>query len=263
MTTMRDLQGDIDDRGIELEHAGICGLTYPIDVVDVDGTPQRTVADVTLSVALPEAVRGTHMSRFVEVLHAHHGAIGQRSLPQLCATLRERLDAARTSVRFDFPWFIEKAAPVSGATAFADYRCSLRATADVDSCSVIVGVSVPVTSLCPCSKAISDYGAHNQRGTIALELVVREAVSVRELVLLAEGCASAPVYPLLKRADERHVTMQAYDTPSFVEDMARDVAARLKRDDRVERFRVEVTNQESIHNHAAFAVAQHHWLRER
>jgi GTP cyclohydrolase I len=201
------------------------------------------------------------MSRFVEVLSHYRGEFTMRTLPDLLDEMKRRLDAESARVELRFPYFIEKTAPVSGQTALMDLECGFTGEVNSEHSDFIVHVTVPVASLCPCSKEISDYGAHNQRGQVELDVRPRrcgeglpELIWFEELVEVAEAAASAPLYPLLKRPDERHVTMQAYANPVFVEDIARGTAQALKADDRVASFRVQVTNFESIHNHNAFAV---------
>ena len=263
---MEDVQNHSDSRGIALDQVGVTDLRYPIVVLDLDREKQSTIGLLTMAVNLPHHFKGTHMSRFVEVLNEHRGEVTMRTLPSLLRELKRRLDAASARVEVKFPYFLEKAAPKTGARALMDYECSFVGEVNGASESFILGVQVPVTSLCPCSKTISDYGAHNQRGTITVETRSVQAADgtpaliwIEEIIQLAEQCASAPVYPLLKRADERHVTMQAYDNPVFVEDMVRGVAERLQSDPRVAWFRVQALNHESIHNHSAFATLT--WLR--
>jgi GTP cyclohydrolase I len=254
-----DVQNSIDTRGIALEQVGVTGLRYPISVLDREQGQQQTVASLTMSVSLPHHFKGTHMSRFIEVLNAHRGEVTMRTLPSILRELKERLEAESARIEVSFPYFIEREAPASGARALMDYECSFVGEANGGDEDFVLGVQVPVTSLCPCSKAISDYGAHNQRGiiTIAVRTARKDGeaalIWIEELIDIAERSASAPVYPLLKRADERHVTMQAYDNPVFVEDMVRNVAAQLQEDSRVAWFRVHAVNHESIHNHGAFA----------
>ncbi len=256
---MEDVQGRPDERGVHLDHAGVSDVRYPIVVLDRARERQNTIARVTMSVGLPHKFKGTHMSRFIEVLEAHRGEITMRTLPAILKELRQRLDAATARIELVFPYFMERAAPVSGATALMDYECTFEGESNGGD-HFTLGVRVPVTSLCPCSKAISDYGAHNQRTYVTIRTRSKGAVGdpasiiwIEELVALAEGSASAPVYPLLKRPDERHVTMQAYDNPKFVEDIARDVALGLQTDPRVAWFHVHVRSDESIHNHCAYA----------
>lgn len=257
---MDDVQGRADARAIPIDIVGVSDLRYPIVVLDRAKEKQTTVATLSLAVSLPHDQKGTHMSRFVEVLEEHRGELTLRTMPALLADLRRRLQAAKARVEARFPYFAEKPAPVSGATGLMDYDAWFIGEASEQETDLLLGVRVPVTSLCPCSKAISDYGAHNQRGYVSLEVkTVRQqgndapVIWIEELIEIAERAASCPVYPLLKRPDERHVTMQAYDNPAFVEDMVRDAATSLRDDPRVAWARVHVVNHESIHNHSAFA----------
>jgi GTP cyclohydrolase I len=206
------------------------------------------------------------MSRFIEVLNCHRGEVTMRTLPLILSELKARLDAESAHMEVAFPYFVERTAPVSGSTALMDYECTFTGEVNGGKQDFVLSVRVPVTSLCPCSKAISDYGAHNQRGQVTIEVRSRSTeeglpalVWIEELIEVAESSASAPVYALLKRQDERHVTMQAYDNPVFVEDLVRNVAMKLQADDRINWFRVHVLNQESIHNHNAFAEIE--WWR--
>jgi GTP cyclohydrolase I len=263
--TLDDVQARPDTRGIALDEVGIRGLRYPIVVWDRERDKQETIAEITMSVSLPAHVKGTHLSRFVETLGEHAGEVTMRTIPGILAALRQRLDAGRARIEVSFPYFIERAAPVTSARALLDYQCQFTGDADARGCRFTLTVRVPVTSVCPCSKAISDYGAHNQRGSITISVQAGQdldgepqVIWIEELIELAEGSASAPVFPLLKRPDERHLTMLAYDNPVFVEDMARSVAQGLRADPRVTWFAVEAVNEESIHNHAAFARFEEH-----
>lgn len=263
---LEDVQGRPDERGIDINQAGIRDLRYPITVLDRAQGEQQTVASLSMSVGLPYRFKGTHMSRFVEAIEAHHGEITMRTLPAILRELKRRLDAESARVEAKFPYFLERHAPVSGGKALMDYDCFFLGESNGPHDGFILGVRVPVTSLCPCSKAISDYGAHNQRGYVAIEVRPRrtadeelELVWIEELVEVGERSGSAPVYPLLKRPDERHVTMQAYDNPVFVEDIVRNVAEELRGDARISWFRVHAINEESIHNHNAFAEIE--WTR--
>jgi GTP cyclohydrolase I len=257
---MIDVQGRPDERGVALDEAGISDLSYPIAVLDRRCEKQHTIAKLAMSVGLPHHFKGTHMSRFLEVLEAHRGELTMRTLPEMLRTLRTRLDAETARVEVSFPYFLERLAPVTKSRGLMDYHCTFVGTSDGEQDDFLLSVRVPVTSLCPCSKEISDYGAHNQRGYITVEVRTVGHVSdpehwvwIEELVEIAEASASCPVYPLLKRPDERHVTMQAYDNPVFVEDMVRNVAVKLRDDARIGWFRVHARNDESIHNHNAFA----------
>ena len=238
---------------------GISGLRYPVTVWDRENGSQATVAEVSMSVDLRADVKGAHLSRFVEVLEDSGVTLSPQAMPVILGNLRQRLAARRAEFSADFPYFMRRSAPVTGATARMDYQCRLSARSDGSTTVTTVGVRVPVTSVCPCSKAISDYGAHNQRGYITVRVRPRDegdgpvAVWAEDLIEIAEASASSPVFPLLKRPDERYVTMQAHDHPVFVEDMVRAAAVALSDDDRMTWFSVEAVNDESIHNHAAFA----------
>jgi len=257
---MQDVQNGQDDRQIPIDRVGVCDLQYPIVVLDRDKQQQQTTARLTMSVNLPHQFKGTHMSRFIEVLDAHRGEITLRTVPCILRELKARLAAESAHIDVAFPYFLEKAAPVTGAKALMHYDCRFIGEANGGSCDFVLRVNVPVTSLCPCSKAISDYGAHNQRGEITIDVRPElgadggiAMIWIEELIQVAESSASAPVYALLKRPDERHVTMQAYDNPVFVEDIVRNAAVKLRSDERVQWFHVRALNHESIHNHDAFA----------
>jgi GTP cyclohydrolase IB len=260
---LADIQKSADERGIDIDHVGICDLRYPVTVLDRANGQQQVAATFSLSVSLPRQFKGTHMSRFIEVLVDHGEEVTMRTLPGILKDLKTRLDAVTARVEVSFPYFVEKIAPVTGLKAPMDYECFFQAEANGHMSGFIVGVKVPVKSLCPCSKAISDYGAHNQRGIVTLQVKpapdsagTPELIWIEELIEIAEKSASAPVYPLLKREDERFVTMQAYDNPVFVEDVVRNVARHLGEDGRIAWFEVLVVNHESIHNHSAFAVVR-------
>lgn len=258
-TQLPDVQSSSDHHEIAIDRVGVSDLRYPIVVLDKNNDRQETIGRFTLSVSLPDHFKGTHMSRFIEILDEHRGEVTMRTMPEILEQLKNRLDAKSARVEVTFPYFLERAAPVTGATALMDYECTFVGEANGKAGDFTLRVTVPVTSLCPCSKAISDYGAHNQRGFITIDVrSVREKgleglIWIEELIVVAEAAASAPVYPLLKRPDERHVTMQAFDNPVFVEDMVRNVAVALGADDRVAWFAVRAENHESIHNHSAFA----------
>ncbi len=264
--TMPDIQNTNDSRGIALDAVGVRDLLYPITILDQNHQQQQVVARISMAVNLPHHFKGTHMSRFLEALSEHQGELTLRTLPAFLNDLRRRLEAECALVECIFAYFIERVAPVSGARCLMDYQCSFSASLSPTDEDFSLGVDVPVASLCPCSKEISDYGAHNQRGHVKIRVKSRAdedgnpaVIWIEELVEIAESAASCPLYPLLKRPDERHVTMQAYDNPVFVEDLARGVAQRLKQDDRVASFDVEIVNLESIHNHNAFARVR--WQR--
>lgn len=260
MSTLPDIQATPDPRGIDIDQVGVSDLRYPIQVTDQHGNPFPTVATLSMSVHLPHRFKGTHMSRFLEVLALHEGEVTSRTLPAILHDLKERLHAEEAHIEVAFTYFVTKKAPVSGAPSKVGCDCVFMGTSNGTRDDLVLRVTVPVTTLCPCSKEISDYGAHNQRGYITLEVRPRrkgggcELILIEDLIEIAEKSGSAPVYALLKRPDERHVTMQAYDNPVFVEDVVRNAAALLRADRRVASFTVKAVNHESIHDHNAFAV---------
>ncbi|MBM3862516.1 MAG: GTP cyclohydrolase I FolE2 [Verrucomicrobia bacterium] len=255
-----DIQSSPDPRGIDIDQVGVSDLRYPIRVTDRDGRPFPTVARISMSVRLPHQFKGTHMSRFLEVLSRHEEEVTSRTLPAILHDLRDRLDAAEARIEVAFTYFVTKHAPVSGAPAKVGCDCVFSGTSNGKEDDLVFSVTVPVTTLCPCSREISEYGAHNQRGYVTIEVRPRkkpgghEFILIEELIEVAEKSGSAPVYALLKRTDERHVTMQAYDHPVFVEDVVRNAAALLRADARIASFTVRAVNHESIHDHNAFAV---------
>ena len=258
--TLPDIQATPDTRGIAIDQVGVSDLRYPIHVTDHLGNPFPTVAKISMSVHLPHQFKGTHMSRFLEVLSKHEGEVTSQTLPDILHDLKDCLHAEQAHIEVAFTYFVTKKAPVSGAPAKVGCDCILKGTSNGSEDDLVLCVTVPVTTLCPCSKEISEYGAHNQRGYVTLEVRPKrkangcEFILIEDLIEVAEKSGSAPVYALLKRTDERHVTMQAYDTPVFVEDVVRNAAALLLADKRVASFTVKAVNQESIHDHNAFAV---------
>jgi GTP cyclohydrolase FolE2 len=248
-----DVQGRPDARAVALDAAGVRGLTHPFKLDTGAAGVQPVLARLAMSCALPGNVKGTHMSRFVEAAGALETPLSAAAMVLLARDVRKRLDAEKVSVEAEFRFVLAREAPVTGARGFVDYRGALSCALDGGDVITTTRVEVPVTSLCPCSKAISDYGAHNQRGVITIQATHDGAVTIEELVELAEASGSSPVYSILKRPDERLVTMRAYETPMFVEDMVRAVAVRLRDDSRVRRARISAVNDESIHNHQAFA----------
>jgi GTP cyclohydrolase I len=247
-----DVQSQKDERNIAIDKVGVKGLSYPITVDDrVEGI-QHTVGSIDMSVNLPHHSRGTHMSRFVEILNEYHRELHIDKVGAILAGMKKRLDAEQAHMTVSFPYFVEKAAPVSGATSLMEYRCYYIATL-IDEEDVVLGVDVPVTTLCPCSKELSERSAHNQRSEIRIRVRCNSHVWLEELIEIAEASASSPVYALLKRSDEKMLTEQAYDQPKFVEDVVREVATRLNQDSRIIWYFVESENFESIHNHSAYA----------
>ena len=250
-----DTQALPDVRQLPIQKVGIKGLRYPIRLRAAGGDVQHTVAEFAMYVGLPHDVKGTHMSRFVETLETSREPLDLAGLRQMFRQMLVRLEADAGHLQISFPYFIRKAAPVSGVESLLDYQAELTVAQEANGpARVTVAMTAPVTSLCPCSKKIADYGAHNQRShlTLRADVAVGE-LSLEELASIAEEEASCAVYGLLKRPDEKWVTERAYDNPKFVEDLVRDIALRLQRDPRVGRFTVASENFESIHNHSAYA----------
>jgi len=252
--SMRDVQNDRDFRNIPINQVGIKNLRYPIRVRDRRDGFQHTVATLNMFVDLPHEYKGTHMSRFVEMLHILKSEVSLQKFSVILDHMKKFLNAASAHLEMAFPYFIEKKAPISMATGLMDYACRIVGSSDasgkVDLMSEVV---VPITSVCPCSKEISDFGAHNQRGEVRLRLRFRRFIWLEDMIELVESTASSDVYSVLKRVDEKCVTERAYQNPKFVEDMVRDVAKRLVSDPNITWFSVSAENFESIHNHSAYA----------
>jgi GTP cyclohydrolase FolE2 len=252
-----DTQSGHDERNLAIDQVGIRGLRYPLTFADGDDAAQTTIATFGVMVALAEDRKGTHMSRLVQILEdlTAPGAspLTVAGLRGLLGDLVARLDAPGGRVEIAFPWFVRKSAPISGVASLLDYEVKLAGELDGGRYRSLVTVAVPVTSLCPCSKEIAEYGAHNQRSTITISVRPRDAIRVGDLLRIAETEASSELYGILKRADEKYLTERAYDNPRFVEDLVRGVAARLAADPGIEGYAVEAENFESIHNHSAFA----------
>ncbi len=252
-----DVQSSADTRRIAINRVGVKDLRHPVRVRDRSGESQSTVAMFNMYVNLPHTTKGTHMSRFVEILNQRDHELSVPVFAQLLAEMAARLEADHGRIEVRFPFFVDKAAPISGVHSLMDYEVKLVGEITDGQPRIFTQVLVPVTSLCPCSKQISRYGAHNQRSHVTVTVRSSEPVWVQDLIDLVESEASCEVYGLLKRPDEKYVTERAYENPKFVEDMVRDVAARLNADDRVMEYTVESENFESIHNHSAYAMIQH------
>lgn len=253
-SSLKDVQSEHDLRHIPLKHAGIKNLRWPITLKDREHGEQHTVAQVSMSVDLPHDMRGTHMSRFVEVLQ-QLGPLSLDALEEVLDNLKKHLQAEKAFLELSFPYFITKTAPVSGMRSLMDLDCVYQAVKGQDF-KLKVSVRVPIQTLCPCSKEISDFGAHNQRAYALLEVTTSEMVWIEELAQMAEAGASAPIYGLLKRPDEKFVTETAYQNPRFVEDAVREIALRLQADPRITWYKATVESMESIHNHSAFACVE-------
>jgi GTP cyclohydrolase IB len=260
---MPDVQSARDDRRLAIERVGIKGLRYPLPFADGDDAVQPTIATCNVYVSLPGEQKGTHMSRLVELLEerAARGAapLTVAGLRPFVENLVDRLEAPGGCVEIAFPFFVRKMAPVSGVASLLDFDVQLTAELAGGAFTSTIGVSAPVTSLCPCSKEISAYGAHNQRSLVTVLVRPLAPVRVTELVRMAEEEASCELYGILKRADEKYVTERAYDNPRFVEDLVRGVASRLAADGRFSAYTVEAENFESIHNHSAYARISRGW----
>lgn len=251
-----DIQSSRDTRQIPINKVGIKSIRHPVRVKDRTQGEQHTVATFNMYVNLPHNFKGTHMSRFVAILNQHDNEIGVESFKEMLVDMTERLEAESGHIEMNFPYFIKKQAPISRVESLMDYEVTLIGEIHRDKPEMEIRVVVPVTSLCPCSKEISRYGAHNQRSHVTVTARIDEFVWIEELIELIEAEASCELYGLLKRPDEKYVTERAYDQPKFVEDMVRDVAARLNEDARISRYTVESENFESIHNHSAYALIE-------
>jgi GTP cyclohydrolase I len=251
-----DVQSSADTRHLAIDKVGIKAIRHPVRVADKTGGVQHTIATFNMYVGLPHNFKGTHMSRFVEILNSQEREISVESFESMLRDMVKRLEAEYGHIEMTFPYFINKAAPVSGVKSLLDYEVTFVGEVRHGEYTFSMKVVVPVTSLCPCSKKISDYGAHNQRSHVTITARTTEHVWIEEIVRMAEEQASCELYGLLKRPDEKYVTERAYDNPKFVEDLVRDVATVLNRDKRIDGYVVESENFESIHNHSAYALIE-------
>jgi len=251
---MKDIQNERDYRNIPIDKVGIKNLQYPITVLDRRNRFQHTVANINMYVDLPHEYKGTHMSRFVEMLHLFRSEVSLKNISVILGEMKKHLDAASAQIEVTFPYFIEKKSPISHSPGLMDYSCSFIGSSDphdkIDLVSIVV---VPISSVCPCSKEISKAGAHNQRGQVRLSTRFHKFIWIEDMIELVESCASCEVYSVLKRVDEKHVTEKGFTNPKFVEDIVRDVAEKLKKDKNITWFSVSAENFESIHNHSAYA----------
>ena len=253
---MIDIQNLKDERNIDIQKVGVKGLKYPIVVLDRARGTQPVNATINMYVSLLHNFKGTHMSRFVEVLNEIREQVNIRTFHSILEKIRVKLHAESAHIEIEFPYFIEKAAPRSGAKSLMEYRCRFLGTSDGGGMNFIVGMEVPVTTVCPCSREISRAGAHNQRSIVTVMVRFRKFFWIEDVIRLIEDSASGEVYTLLKRVDEKYVTERAYDNPMFVEDVVRNVAERLGRDPNFTWYKVEAENFESIHNHSAYACVE-------
>ena len=253
---LHDKQSERDHRQLRIDKVGVRGLQFPIQIRDKAHSLQNTVATIGLFVDLPKEFKGTHMSRFIEVLNAHGNVVHVENIPDILFAMQRKLNAATSHLEMEFPFFLEKLAPVSGMKSVMNYTARFDATATGQEIDFVLTVKACVTTLCPCSKAISAYGAHNQRGEVTVRIRSEKAIWIEDIIALVESSASSELYALLKRVDEKAVTERAYENPVFVEDLVRNVAVRLNSHPDVTWFKVEAENYESIHNHNAYACIE-------
>ena len=251
---LEDVQASADKRNIAIDKVGIKDLRHPIKVMQRDGESQHSIANVSMYVQLPHHQKGTHMSRFIEMLNTQQAALNTERFGVLLQQMANKLEADKGHIEMSYPFFVNKTAPASGASGLIDYQVTLLGEVQGNQTRIQTRVVVAATSLCPCSKKISDYGAHNQRSHITITAESEADLWVEDLIDIAEKQASAEVYSILKRSDEKVVTEQAYDNPKFVEDLVRDVASSLDALSHITDFTVEAENFESIHNHSAYAL---------
>jgi GTP cyclohydrolase I len=253
---LHDKQSERDHRELRIDKVGVRGLRFPIQVRDKAYAVQNTVATIGMFVDLPQEFKGTHMSRFLEVLNAHGKIVHVENMPDILYAMQEKFQAASSHLEIEFPYFMVKRAPVSGMESVMDYMARFDAAACHKEIDFVLMVKAMVTTLCPCSKAIAAYGAHNQRGEVTVQIRSRKAVWIEDLIAIIESSASSELYALLKRQDEKAVTERAYDNPVFVEDLVRNVALKLNAHPDVNWYKVEAENHESIHNHNAYACIE-------
>lgn len=254
--SIEDVQNSTDTRQIPINKVGIKDIRHPVRVKDRSSGEQHTIANFNMYVNLPHNFKGTHMSRFVEILNNHEREISVSSFPEMLKEMIKLLDAESGYIEMSFPYFVNKKAPVTSVESLLDYDVTIIGAITGETASTTLKVVVPVTSLCPCSKKISEYGAHNQRSHVTVTVTTKEFVWIEDLIDIVEKEASCEIFGLVKRPDEKWVTERAYDNPKFVEDMVRDVAAQIAADSRIGAFTVESENFESIHNHSAYALIE-------
>ena len=251
---MRDVQKEKDSRNIQIDRVGVKGVSYPVILLDKDNKIQNTIANISMSVMLPREFRGTHMSRFIETLEEFGGRVSPANLDVFTKRLCEKLNSSEGHVKFEFPYYFRKKAPVSGIESFSKCDVELEAVhQDNKNFDLIIGINLNVQTLCPCSKEISEFGAHNQRALVSLKVRCSGLVWFEELIAVIESSASAPLFTLLTREDEKYITEHAYQNPRFVEDVLRELALSLDNEKRILWYKINVTSLESIHNHDAFA----------
>jgi len=256
LEVMHDKQSEPDHRRLRIDKVGVRGVRFPIQIRDKERAQQNTIATIGLFVDLPQEFKGTHMSRFIEVLHSHGNMVHVENITEILYAMQAKLKSAVAHLEMEFPYFMVKKAPVSGLESVMDYIARFDATANGREIDFVLTVKANVTTLCPCSKAISRFGAHNQRGLVTVQTRSRKAIWIEDLIAVVEGSASSELYSLLKRQDEKAVTERAYENPVFVEDLVRNVALKLNAHPDVTWYKVEAENFESIHNHNAYACIE-------
>ena len=254
---MEDVQGSKDTREIPINRVGVKDISHPITVQNRDGSLSPSIATFSMSVSLPHDQKGTHMSRFLQMLNENETLVSAKHFHKMLSSMVERLEADSGTIELQFPYFMEKTAPVSGVKSLMDYQVNLIGQIEKGHLDSTLDITIPVKSLCPCSKKISEYGAHNQRSHITVGINCSSKLWLNELITMVEAQASAELYAILKRPDEKFITELAYNNPKFVEDVVRDVAHEFDNCDRINRYYVHAENFESIHNHSAFAVIEH------
>ncbi len=253
---MIDIQNQRDHRRVEINKVGVKNIEYPIMVLDKRNKVQHTVGKLNMYVNLPHHFKGTHMSRFIEILNEYRGTINIKAISTILVKMKEKLNAESAYLEVEFPYFIEKRAPVSGAKSLMGYTCRFLASLTNGHHSLIVGITVPVTTLCPCSREISERGAHNQRSLVSVHVTFKKFFWIEDLIRIVENSGSSAVYSLVKRSDEKFMTERAYENPMFVEDVVRNIALKLQSHPNITWFNVESENLESIHNHNAYACVE-------
>jgi len=252
---LKDIQSQTDKRNIPINKVGVRDIEYPIILDDPEQGKQNSIAKVDMCVDLPHHYRGTHMSRFVEILHHYHKESIVDNLEDLLKEMKEKLEAEKAYIQLDFPYFMQKSAPKTKYKSMLSYQCKFNAMLD-DDFNLILSVKVPVVLLCPCSKEISKKNAHNQRAYVEVEVRYKELVWIEEIVEIVEKSASQEIYTLLKRPDEKFITESSYENPKFVEDVVREVAQKLKKHENIVDYRIQANSNESIHNHIAYAMVR-------
>lgn len=253
---MVDVQSQKDRRNIEINKVGVKKLKYPIVVLDKKNKIQHTVATINMYADLAQNLKGTHMSRFISVVKQYNADFSMENFLNMLKEIKKSLNARKAYAEVTFPYFIEKKAPISGEKSIMDYTCEYIGEVDRDNRRFYVGIEVPVTTVCPCSRDISDRGAHNQRGVVRVILFLEKFFWIEDIITIIESAASSELFTLLKREDEKHITERAYDNPKFVEDLVRDVTAKIEKEWHFPWFSVEAENFESIHNHSAYAYVE-------